>query len=114
MLQEKSITKAEDLVLIRDDINTFGPIKPFLKSYVIKEYRDITMLKWEALQLVAKANEYAIKAELRHRKQFNELPLNIQYDAKEKFFKDHLENMDDDKADVLTKLLSIMIGEKIN
>ena len=114
MLYEKSNTKVEDLVLVDNYINTFGPIKPFLKSYVIKEYEEIKMLKWEALQLVAKANEYAIKEELRYRKEFKKLPEYIQYEAKEKFFKDYLENMDDDKADLLAKLLSIMIDKNIN
>ena len=112
MLQEKSVTRKEDLVLIHE-VNTIGPLKGKLKEYVIKEYEEIKMLKWEALELVRKANEYSLKVEFIYRKKFNELPDNIQYQAKEKFFIDYLKDMPDEKADKLAEVLDLMVNKHL-
>ena len=67
MLQ--AITRAEDLVSIQE-VNVLGDIKSKFKNDMIQQYLEIKLLKWEAMELVRKANEYAIKAELMHRKEF--------------------------------------------
>ena len=116
MLQQKSaITKAEDLVLIHD-INISKPIniKLELKNYVVEQYLEYKMLKWEAMQLLGKANEYAFKAELKHKKEFKKLPQHIQHEAKEKFFIDCISKMSDEKADILAEILEDIVNKKIN
>ena len=116
MLQQKSaITKAEDLVLIHD-INISKPIniKKEMQDYVALQDLEYKMLKWEALRLVGKANEYAFKTELRYRKKFKKLPDHIQYEAKEKFFKENIMHMSDEKADLLAEILEDIVNKKIN
>ena len=111
MLQ--AITRAEDLVSIQE-VNVLGDIKSKLKDDMIQQYLEIKLLKWEAMELVRKANEYAIKAELMHRKEFKKLPDYIQYEAKEKFFIDYVSKMSDEKADMLSEVLDEMIKKHIN
>ena len=116
MLQQKSaITKAEDLILIHD-INISKPIniKKEMQDYVALQDLEYKMLKWEALRLVGKANEYAFKTELRYRKEFKKLPDHIQYEAKEKFFKENIMHMSDEKADLLAEILEDIVNKKIN
>jgi hypothetical protein len=116
MLQQKSaITKAEDLVLIHD-IKISKPIniKSELQAYVVQQDLEYKMLKWEALRLVGKANEYAFKTELRYRKEFKKLPDHIQYEAREKFFKENIMHMSDEKADLLAEILEDIVNKKIN
>ena len=71
MLQ--TVTRAEDLILVQE-INVLGPIKSKFKDNMIQQYLEIKLLKWEAMELVRKANEYAIKTELMHKKEFKKLP----------------------------------------
>ena len=111
MLQ--AITRAEDLVSIQE-VNLSGDIKSKFKNDMIQQYLEIKLLKWEAMELVRKANEYAIKAELMHRKEFKKLPDYIQYEAKEKFFIDYISKMSDEKADMLSEVLDEMIKKHIN
>ena len=111
MLQ--AITRAEDLVSIQE-VNVLGDIKSKFKDDMIQQYLEIKLLKWEAMELVRKANEYAIKAELMHRKEFKKLPDYIQYEAKEKFFIDYVSKMSDEKADMLSEVLDEMIKKHIN
>ena len=111
MLQ--AITRAEDLVSIQE-VNLSGDIKSKFKNDMIQQYLEIKLLKWEAMELVRKANEYAIKAELMHRKEFKKLPDYIQYEAKEKFFIDYVSKMSDEKADMLSEVLDEMIKKHIN
>ena len=113
--QRKAITRAEDLVLIHD-INISKPIniKSQLQNYVIEQYLEYKMLKWEAMQLLGKANEYAFKAEFKHKKEFKKLPQHIQYEAKEKFFIDCISKMSDEKADILASVLTEMVDKYIN
>ena len=111
MLQ--TITRVEDLVLIQE-VNVLGPIKSKFKDNMIQQYLEIKLLKWEAMELVRKANEYAIKTELMHKKEFKKLPHHIQYETKEKFFKDYLSKMSDEKADLLAALLDEMIDKYTN
>ena len=111
MLQ--AITRAEDLVSIQE-VNVLGDIKSKFKDNMIQQYLEIKLLKWEAMELVRKANEYAIKAELMHRKEFKKLPDYIQYEAKEKFFIDYVSKMSDEKADMLSEVLDEMIKKHIN
>ena len=111
MLQ--AITRAEDLVSIQE-VNVLGDIKSKFKNDMIQQYLEIKLLKWEAMELVRKANEYAIKAELMHRKEFKKLPDYIQYEAKEKFFIDYVSKMSDEKADMLSEVLDEMIKKHIN
>ena len=111
MLQ--AITRAEDLVSIQE-VNVLGDIKSKFKDDMIQQYLEIKLLKWEAMELVRKANEYAIKAELMHRKEFKKLPHYIQYEAKEKFFIDYVSKMSDEKADMLSEVLDEMIKKHIN
>jgi hypothetical protein len=111
MLQ--AITRAEDLVSIQE-VNVLGNIKSKFKNDMIQQYLEIKLLKWEAMELVRKANEYAIKAELMHRKEFKKLPDYIQYEAKEKFFIDYVSKMSDEKADMLSEVLDEMIKKHIN
>ena len=108
MLQ--AITRAEDLVSIQE-VNVLGDIKSKFKDNMIQQYLEIKLLKWEAMELVRKANEYAIKVELMHRKEFKKLPDYIQYEAKEKFFIDYVSKMSDEKADMLVELLDEMINK---
>ena len=111
MLQ--AITRAEDLVSIQE-VNVLGDIKSKFKNDMIQQYLEIKLLKWEAMELVRKANEYAIKAELMHRKEFKKLPDYIQYEAKENFFIDYISKMSDEKADMLSDVLDEMIKKYIN
>ena len=111
MLQ--AITRAEDLILI-PEVNTVGPIKNKLKYDMTQQYIEIKLLKWEAMELLTKANEYAIKAELMHRKEFKNLPKHIQHEAKEKFFIDYISKISDEKADILVELLDEMINKHVN
>lgn len=111
MLQ--AVTRAEDLVSIQE-VNVLGDIKRKFKDNMIQQYLEIKLLKWEAMELVRKANEYAIKAELMHRKEFKKLPDYIQYEAKEKFFIDYVSKMSDEKADMLSEVLDEMIKKHIN
>lgn len=111
MLQ--AVTRAEDLVSIQE-VNVLGDIKSKFKDDMIQQYLEIKLLKWEAMELVRKANEYAIKAELMHRKEFKKLPDYIQYEAKEKFFIDYVSKMSDEKADMLSEVLDEMIKKHIN
>ena len=111
MLQ--AITRAEDLVSIQE-VNVLGDIKSKFKDDMIQQYLEIKLLKWEAMELVRKANEYAIKVELMHRKEFKKLPDHIQYEAKEKFFIDYVSKMSDEKADMLSEVLDEMIKKHIN
>ena len=111
MLQ--AVTRAEDLVSIQE-VNVLGDIKSKFKNDMIQQYLEIKLLKWEAMELVRKANEYAIKAELMHRKEFKKLPDYIQYEAKEKFFIDYVSKMSDEKADMLSEVLDEMIKKHIN
>lgn len=111
MLQ--AVTRAEDLVSIQE-VNVLGDIKSKFKDNMIQQYLEIKLLKWEAMELVRKANEYAIKAELMHRKEFKKLPDYIQYEAKEKFFIDYVSKMSDEKADMLSEVLDEMIKKHIN
>ena len=111
MLQ--AITRAEDLVSIQE-VNVLGDMKSKFKDDMIQQYLEIKLLKWEAMELVRKANEYAIKAELMHRKEFKKLPDYIQYEAKEKFFIDYVSKMSDEKADMLSEVLDEMIKKYIN
>ena len=111
MLQ--AVTRAEDLVSIQE-VNVLGDIKSKFKDNMIQQYLEIKLLKWEAMELVRKANEYAIKAELMHRKEFKKLPDYIQYEAKEKFFIDYVSKMSDEKADMLSDVLDEMIKKYIN
>ena len=111
MLQ--AITRAEDLVSIQE-VKVLGDIKSKFKNDMIQQYLEIKLLKWEAMELVRKANEYAIKAELMHRKEFKKLPDYIQYEAKEKFFIDYVSKMSDEKADMLSEVLDEMIKKHIN
>ena len=111
--QRKAITKTEDLVLIQE-VNVLGDVKSKFKDDMIQQYLEIKLLKWEAMELVRKANEYAIKAELMHRKEFKKLPDHIQYEAKEKFFIDYVSKMSDEKADMLSEVLDEMIKKHIN
>ena len=111
MLQ--AVTRAEDLVSIQE-VNVLGDIKSKFKDDMIQQYLEIKLLKWEAMELVRKANEYAIKAELMHRKEFKKLPHHIQYEAKEKFFIDYVSKMSDEKADMLSEVLDEMIKKHIN
>lgn len=111
MLQ--AVTRAEDLVSIQE-VNVLGDIKNKFKDDIIQQYLEIKLLKWEAMELVRKANEYAIKAELMHRKEFKKLPDYIQYEAKEKFFIDYVSKMSDEKADMLSEVLDEMIKKHIN
>jgi translation initiation factor IF-2 len=111
MLQ--AITRAEDLVSIQE-VNVLGDMKSKFKDDMIQQYLEIKLLKWEAMELVRKANEYAIKAELMHRKEFKKLPDYIQYEAKEKFFIDYVSKMSDEKADMLSEVLDEMIKKHIN
>ena len=111
MLQ--AITRAEDLVSIQE-VNVLGDIKSKFKNDMIQQYLEIKLLKWEAMELVRKANEYAIKAELMHRKEFKKLPHHIQYESKEKFFIDYVSKMSDEKADMLSEVLDEMIKKHIN
>ena len=111
MLQ--AITRTEDLVSIQE-VNILGDIKSKFKNDMIQQYLEIKLLKWEAMELVRKANEYAIKAELMHRKEFKKLPDYIQYEAKEKFFIDYVSKMSDEKADMLSEVLDEMIKKHIN
>ena len=114
MLQQRKATiSPEDLVLIQE-VSVLGDIKSKLKDDMIQQYREINLLKWEAMKLVRKANEYAIKAELMHRKEFKKLPDHIQYEAKEKFFIDYISKMSDEKADMLSDVLDEMIKKYIN
>ena len=111
MLQ--AVTRAEDLVSIQE-VNLSGDIKSKFKNDMIQQYLEIKLLKWEVMELVRKANEYAIKAELMHRKEFKKLPDYIQYEAKEKFFIDYVSKMSDEKADMLSEVLDEMIKKHIN
>ena len=111
MLQ--AITRAEDLVSIQE-VNVLGDIKSKFKNDMIQQYLEIKLLKWEAMELVRKANEYAIKAELMHRKEFKNLPKHIQHEAKEKFFTDYISKMSNEKADMLVELLDEMINKHVN
>ena len=111
MLQ--TITRVEDLVLIQE-VNVLGPIKSKFKDNMIQQYLEIKLLKWEAMELVRKANEYAIKTELMHKKEFKKLPHHIQYETKEKFFIDYISKMSDEKADMLSEVLDEMIKKHIN
>ena len=116
MLQQReAITNPEDLVLIQD-IKISKPIntKLELKNYVVEQYLEYKMLKWEAMQLLGKANEYAFKAELKHKKEFKKLPQHIQYEAKEKFFIDCISKMSDEKADILASLLTEMVDKHMS
>ena len=114
MLQQRKATiSPEDLVLIQD-IKISKPIntKLELKNYVVEQYLEYKMLKWEAMQLLGKANEYAFKAELKHKKEFKKLPQHIQHEAKEKFFIDCISKMSDEKADILAEILEDIVNKK--
>lgn len=113
--QRKAITNAKDLVLIQD-IKISKPVnlKLELKNYVIEKDIEYKLLKWEAMQLLGKANEYAFRAEFMHRKEFKKLPEHIQYETKEKFFTDCISKISDKKADILAEILTEIIDKKMS
>lgn len=107
----KQITKNEDVVVMDNKVSLDGPRKIKLEEYIVAEYEEIKKLRWEAMMLVTKANEYAIKAKRANRSRFKDLTFEQQWRVKEQFYKEWLEDIDDDKADKMVQLLTIMVDK---
>lgn len=101
------------MIVTISEVNTVEPIKVQLKEYMLNEYEEIKQMKWEAIMLVKRANEYAIRKELESGRRFDSLPFQEQWKVKEKFYQDWLKNIDDDRAERLVELMTIMIDEHL-
>lgn len=104
------IAKDVDVVAAKQ-ISSLGPIKLEFINFIDKDQEELKKLRWEAMMLVTKANEYAIKAELKNKRDFNKLSYEEQWKVKENFYMDCLANMEDGKADILARLLEQMIDK---